>query len=124
VPPGALTAASATIIGTTPGGGTLNVGGTTTLSGDLLLGATARARIKATGWCDCEYGAETVDRFGTLVSASVPDLTLFENGQAATFQCRGGRFLVGIEKTSASCLTSIGCLEQYKCCRPCNFQRE
>lgn len=104
--------------------GTLTVQGASQLNGDVTLSQTARVRIQATGWCDCEFGSQVTSRIGAVVSSSVSDFFLFENGQVGFFECRGGRFLVGIEKTNAGCLTSVGCLEQYKCCRPCNFQRE
>lgn len=115
---------NAAVTGGAQVGGNVSITGTTTIANDLILTGAARLRVRPTAWCDCEYGAETVDRNGNIMSASVPDNFLFENGQAATFQCRGGRFLVGIEKVSGGCLGSVGCLEQYKCCRPCNFVRE
>lgn len=126
---GTVTASGATIAGAAGVSGQATVGslvvqGVSQLNGDLTLSASARVRTQATAWCDCEYAAQVTTRGGMVSSASVADQYLFENGQAGIFECRGGRFLVGIEKTNAGCLTSVGCLEQYKCCRPCNFQRE
>ncbi len=95
-----------------------------TVNGNLTLGATGTAVFKAMSWCDCEFASQVTTRGGSVVTASVPDLFLYENGQAGIFECRDGRFLVGIEKTSAGCLTSVGCLEQYKCCRPCNLKAQ
>lgn len=126
---GAATITGQTIVGSLSSAGQATVGalsvqGTSQLNGDVTLSPTARVRIQATGWCDCEFNAQVTSRAGAVVASSVNDFFLFENGQVGFFECRGGRFLVGIEKTSAGCLASVGCLEQYKCCRPCNFTRE
>lgn len=94
-----------------------------TVGGDLRVSGTAL--LQATGWCDCERESERVNSSGTVLTAQVPFNFLWEDSSGAgIYQCRGGRFLVGIEKTSTACTSSIGCLEQYKCCRPCSLRAQ
>ncbi len=127
---GAVSASSLTVSGSTTLGSTTASGatvtGNATVNGTLSLGASGVASFRAMSWCDCELENQLSDRGnGNVITAQVPYQFIFEGSSGAgVFECRGGRFLVGIEKTSAGCTTSVGCLEQYKCCRPCNLRAQ
>lgn len=68
---------------------------------------------QATAWCDCQDLYEVDGVAGT-------------NGFLFTTQgwnqCRANRYLVGIYLTGGSCGNNVYCLENYRCCRPCNLQ--
>lgn len=121
---GSISASSLSVTGSTTLASTS--ASSVTVSGTLSLGSAGVASFRAMSWCDCELENQLSDRTsGNVVTAQVPYQFIFEGGSGTgVFECRGGRFLVGIEKTSASCISSVGCLEQYKCCRPCNLRAQ
>lgn len=69
---------------------------------------------QATAWCDCELNA-TVEG-----GADVPYNFLF--AITGNNVCRAGRFLVGfaVNGSNGGC-DAMHCMEQMKCCRPCNL---
>ncbi|MCA2982075.1 MAG: hypothetical protein INH37_27695, partial [Myxococcaceae bacterium] len=75
---GTVTGSSASFAGAASVG-SLAVQGTSQLNGEVTLSQTARVRIQSSSWCDCEYASQLTTRQGTVLSASVADLFLFEN---------------------------------------------
>ncbi len=78
---------------------------------ELDSGGTINAQ--ANDWCDCEKSSE-LENTGFVVPND------FSAGQSGAdyYQCRDGRFLVGMYFNACD---QLFCLEQYKCCRPCGL---